>query len=104
MEKNNYEKRINDRFPYEGYISYMRMGDISNLPDTSYSMAEVLDISSGGLRLRHNQSMLNEGMLLITKVPLPGVPAMIPVLGRVQWVIEENERTYQAGIKFLIGN
>lgn len=104
MEKTNYEKRIHDRFPYEGYANYMRMGDISNLPDTSYSMADILDISSGGLRLRHNQLMLNEGMLLITKVPLPGMSAAIPVLGRVQWVSEESERTYQAGIKFLIGN
>lgn len=105
MEKNNNEKRIYNRFPYEGSMRYMRMGDMSNLPDTSYSTADVLDISSGGVRLRLNQIGLNEGTLLITKVPLRGMSVTMPVLARVQWVSEENETTtYQAGIKFLLEN
>ncbi len=106
MEKNYYEKRINERFHYEGNASYMRMGDTSSLPDTSYSMAEIIDISSGGVRLRlKNNLMLNEGTLLIAKVPIHGIAATMPTIARVQWVSEEKEKVaYQAGIKFLMGN
>lgn len=104
MEKNYYERRFNERFHYEGKASYMRMGDASNLPDTSYSTAEIVDISSGGSRLRLNQLMLKEGTLLITKVSLPGISATMPVIAKVQWVREESEKNYQAGIKFVLGN
>jgi len=98
------EKRLYERFPLTSYASYMRMGDSANLPDMSYSMAEILDISNGGLRMRLPQLMIIEGTLLITRVPLPGVSATIPVIARVQWVMEESERTCQAGLKFLLGN
>lgn len=106
MEKKYYERRINDRFYYEGNASYMRMGDTASLPDTSYSTAEILDISSGGVRLKlNNNPTLNEGTLLIAKIPLHGITTTMPVLARVQWVSEEKEKAaYQAGIKFLMGN
>ncbi len=104
MEKSFYEKRVFERFPYKGTLSYLRMGDATNLPDISYSTAEIFDICNGGLGVRFNQSTLNEGTLLIIKIQLPNIPASIPAIGRVQWVKEIGVKNYQAGIKFVLGN
>ncbi len=104
MEKKNHEKRIHNRYLFDGTLSYMRMGDMHKLPDTDYSVAEIADISSGGLRLKLNQPMLNEGSLLITKFPVSGTSATIPVIARVQWINKESENSFQAGIKFIIEN
>lgn len=104
MEKSNYERRFFERYPYKGTLSYMRMGDATSLPDTSYSNAEILNISSGGLGLKVNQPNLNEGTLLIVKIQLPDISATIPVIARVQWISEMGENNHQAGIKFILGN
>lgn len=98
------EKRMQQRFPYKSYASYMKLGDIYNLPDLSYSMAEVIDISGGGAKLRLPLPTISIETLMITKVPLQGISVSLPVLTRVQWVKDETDKTCIAGVKFILGN
>ncbi len=102
--ENTLEKRMQPRFLYKSYASYMKMGDVCNLPDLCYSMAEILDISGGGLRLRLPQPLVNEETLMITKIPLSGISATLPVFVKVQWVKAESENTCIAGLQFVLGN
>lgn len=67
-------------------------------------MAEILDISSGGVKLRLPLTEIHEEILMIAKVPLPNISASLPVLAKVQWVKNESECTCIAGIKFMLGN
>lgn len=98
------ERRIQQRFPYKSYASYMKLGDASNLPDMHYSMAEVIDISGGGAKLRLPVSSINIETMMITRIPLLGISASLPVLTKVQWVKDESENTCIVGIKFVLGN
>jgi hypothetical protein len=98
------ERRMQQRFPYKSYASYMKLGDARNLPDIYYTMAEVIDICGGGVRLRLPQPTINDGTLMITKIPLTGISASLPVLSKVQWVAEETKDTCIVGIKFVLGN
>ncbi len=103
MEKLS-ERRMQQRFSYKSYASFMKLGDTHNLPDMHYTMAEIIDVSGGGARLRLPLSTVNEEILMITKFPLPGISASLPVLTKVQWVKDESENTCIAGIKFILGN
>ena len=98
------ERRMQVRFPYKNQGSFIRLGDIKTPPDTSYSVAEIIDISAGGAKLRLPSQDIKEETLMITKIGLPGISASLPVLTKVQWIEKESEKTCIAGIKFILGN
>lgn len=104
MLKKSQEKRIYKRYPFEATITYIKLGDIKSPPDINYSAAKISDISSGGFKLELNQASLDNGALLLIKLPLPDTTVMIPVIARVQWISKDNGKSVYVGVKFIIEN
>jgi len=96
------KKRVSVRFPYTRPVSYMAMGKSGRPPDKVAVHGEILNLSSGGMRIQTKRQALEEGAVLQVWFPLSEPPVTIPVLAQVRWVREEIPGNYQVGLRFMI--
>jgi len=96
------EKRESVRYPYTRPVSYMALGESGRPPDKVAVHGEILNLSSGGMRIRTERQALEEGTVLQVWFPLSEPPVTIPVLAQVRWVREEMPGEYQVGLRFMI--
>lgn len=96
------KKRVSVRFPYTRPVSYMAMGKSGRPPDKVAVHGEILNLSSGGMRIQTERQALEEGTVLQVLFPLSEPPVTIPVLAQVRWVREEMPGKYQVGLRFMI--
>ncbi|NCO67175.1 MAG: PilZ domain-containing protein [Nitrospirae bacterium] len=96
------EKRVSIRYPYTRPVSYMALGESGRPPDKVAVHGEILNLSSGGMRIRTERQALEEGTVLQVWFPLSEPPVTIPVLAQVRWVREEMPGEYQVGLRFMI--
>jgi hypothetical protein len=96
------KKRVSVRFPYTCPVSYMAMGKSGRPPDKTAVHGEILNLSSGGMRIQTERQALEDGAVLQVWFPLSEPPVTIPVLVQVIWVREEIPGNYQVGLRFII--
>ncbi len=96
------EKRVSVRFPYTRPVSYMALGESGRLPNKVVVHGEILNLSSGGMRIQTKRQSLEEGAVLQVWFPISEPPVTIPVLAQVRWVREEIPGNYQVGLRFMI--
>jgi hypothetical protein len=96
------EKRVSVRFPYTRPVSYMAMGKSGRPPDKAAVHGKIVDLSSGGMRIRTERQTIEEGAVLQVWFPLSEPPVTIPVLAQVIWVREDMPVNYQVGLRFMI--
>ncbi len=96
------KKRVSVRFPYTRPVSYMAMGKSGRPPDKVAVHGEILNLSSGGMRIQTERQALEEGAVLQVWFPLSEPPVTIPVLAQVRWVREEMPGNYQVGLRFMV--
>jgi len=102
MDWQGEKKRVSDRFPYTRPVSYMAMGSRVYPPDKVAVHGEIVDLSSGGMRIRTKRQALEEGAVLQVWFPISEPPVTVPVLAQVRWVKEEIPGNYQVGLRFVI--
>jgi len=62
----------------------------------------IVDVSSGGMRIRTGQDGLEEGAILKVWLPIPEVEVTVAVLTEVRWVKEEAPGNFYAGLRFIL--
>jgi hypothetical protein len=96
------KKRVSVRFPYTRPVSYMAMGDYVYPPDKVAVHGEIVDLSSGGMRIRTERQAIEEGTVLQVWFPVSEPPVTVPILTQVRWVREEMPGNYQVGLRFMM--
>jgi len=79
----------------------MVMGEPAQAREGRTTEGDVMDLSSGGTRIREGQ-LLKEGSLVQLMLPVDGKPVIVPVISEVRWVKEEMPGKFQTGLKFLL--
>lgn len=100
MGEESSENRVNSRFAYANPFTCLILGDITHPPDESSIYGEITDISSGGIGIRVGKK-LDQGTVMLVRVPIAGTGAKIPTLMAVKW-IKENHNEYHAGLRFVM--
>lgn len=97
------EKRKSERIKYYQTLSYRLFGKNLPLPERFLRTADILDISSGGIRIRtlSIETNFDIGSILLLNVPLPKMPVTLSLLGKVRWMKLESPTTRQVGLEFL---
>ncbi len=100
------EKRRHVRVPYYHSLQYGMHSLTFSLPQKFLRNADILDISSGGVRIRtiSLETNFEIGSILFLNIPIPRMPIIIPTLGKVRWIKLDNNKTRQIGIEFTMSN
>jgi PilZ domain len=96
------EKRTVPRFPFKSPLNYMAMGYPSHTPDRNYEAGELVDLSDKGMRMKIEGRKIEEGAVLLVRVPVSGPPVSVPSLAQVLWTREQNSGDYESGLRFVI--
>ncbi len=89
------EKRKSERIKYYHTLSYRLFLEKNfPLPERFLRTAGILDISSGGIRIRTlgTESNFDIGSILLLNVPPPNMPVTLSLLGKVRLIKLESHR------------
>lgn len=100
MQDKTVERRTNPRFLCARQFSYFAMGDLLHPPAKAPVQGKILDISNSGMRIKVKEHYLNNGAIMIVKIPVFQIEARIPTLAEVKWV-KESQPGCQAGLRFV---
>lgn len=97
------ERREHKRILYANSLTFKLCGSNLSLPERFLKNADIMDISSGGVKIRTISLETNFDIdsVVFLNIPLPKMPITIPTLGKVKWIILENLKTRQVGIQFI---
>ncbi len=97
------ERRQHKRIPYINTLTYKIVGTFTPLPEKFLRNADIIDISSGGIRIRTLSVETNFELnsLIFLNIPMPNMPVTIPAMGKVKWIKLEKFNTRQIGIEFI---
>ncbi len=97
------EKRLDVRFPYTHPVSYITTGGPRHFPTEVTLQGEIVDLSNGGIGIRTEGRVLEEGNVVRARIPVSDSTVAMPVLSQVRWVREERVGVYLAGLRFVFG-
>ena len=99
----NSERRRHSRYPVRIELIARELGSLEYTDDdvNSSFRAVAENISAWGLCLVAPQR-IPESSIVCCKVSVPGIPAAIPVLMKVQWVRKAEDRKFRVGLKHLV--
>ncbi|GEM_PF-2034823 len=99
MDKLKTNKRADERACIKGTVSLRKLGDNNSSPISTYTGADALDISKGGIRLR-TYSGVNKGDVVLVDIPVTGWMKNVNAICEVRWTGSDSEgRT--AGLSFM---
>lgn len=96
------EKRTVPRFPFKNPMKYMTMGHPPHLPDQAYEAGELVDLSDNGMRMKIEGRKIEEGTVLLVRIPVSGPPVTVPSLAQVLWTRGGDSGHYESGLKFVV--
>jgi len=94
--------RAAQRFSCKSSVGLVVLSSHGQPPDKDAISGEIMNISGGGMRMRFQGQTLEEGVVLLVKMPLSLAPVTVPSIAQVKWIKEEKPGTYQAGLQYLI--
>jgi hypothetical protein len=83
-------------------MQFKVMGDATHPPDTSAMDGEILDVSDMGMKIREEGRTLQDGSVLVIRVPIAEAPITVPTMAQVQWVKRAEAGFYEAGLMFVV--
>ena len=97
------ERREHMRLLYSNTLSYKLWGNNLTVSEQFFRDADILDISTGGVKIRAKAlgSNFEVGSVLFFNIPLPKMPVILPVFGKVKWIMPEKQKSCQIGIQFM---
>jgi hypothetical protein len=100
MKQNN--SRANERFPCKSPKCFVSLNTLGKELDKDAFSGQIMNLSLGGMGLRLTVQTLEEGVILLIKMPLSLAPVTVPSIAQVKWIKEEKPGTFQAGLQYLI--
>jgi len=99
---NSDQQRAARRFSFKHSVLFKVMGDTTQPMDTVATDGEILDVSDFGMKIREKGRSLQDGFVLVIRIPLPETRATVPALAQVKWVRSERSGVYEAGLMFMV--
>ena len=96
------EKRASRRVPFNAPMRFSVMGSITRPPDKMAINCESLDMSDAGMKIREKGRSLQQGHVLVIRVPITETQTTVPAMAQVQWVKTQKTGVYEAGLMFII--
>ncbi len=97
-----YQKRASRRVPFKSSMRFKVMGNATRLPDKAAIDGEILDVSDTGMKIRGEGRSLQEGCVLVIRVPIAETRTSVPAIAEVKWVKFEKPGSYEAGLMFIV--
>jgi hypothetical protein len=94
--------RAAQRFPCKFPVSFLALGSRGHPQVINAVSSEIMDLSENGMRIRLQRQTLEEGTVLLVKVPQSSAPVTVPSLAQVRWIKAGKSRTCEAGLKYVI--
>ena len=99
------DERIQYKFPLSVKritLSFLALGSSGHPQVIDADSSEIMDLSSNGMRIRFRKCTLEEGTILLVKVPTMAASVTVPSLAQVRWIKAGKSRTCEAGLKYVI--
>jgi len=96
------EKRTDRRFTYRYPVRFAAMGRPAHAPEKKYESGEIMDLSERGMRIKVGGRRLEEGTILLVRIPVSKQPVTVPSLLQVLWTNKEEPEACEAGLRFLV--
>ncbi len=78
------------------------MGNTTHAPDKTDSLGEILDVSDTGIKIREEGRSLQDGSVIVIRVPLAETQTTVPAMAQVRWVKSVEPGFYEAGLMFMV--
>jgi hypothetical protein len=99
---NDDQKRAARRVPFKRPMLFKVMGNTTHPTDTVATDGEILDVSDLGMKIREEGRSLQDGFVVVVRVPLSETQTTIPAMAQVKWVRPERPGVYEAGLMFMV--
>ena len=96
------QKRAGSRIPFKRPMQFKVMGNAVHPTDTIAVDGEILDVSDLGMKIREEGRQLQDGFVLVIRVPITETRTTVPALAQVKWVKPEKPGVYEAGVMFMM--
>ncbi len=96
------EKRAARRVPFKRPIQFKMMGNATHPADKIAINGEILDVSDTGMKIREEGRLLEDGHVLVIRVPITETQTTVPAMAQVKWVKPERPGVYEAGLMFMV--
>ncbi len=98
----SHQKRVSRRISFKRSIRFKVMGNTIHPPDNIATDGEILDVSDAGMKIREEGRSLQDGFVLVIRVPITGTRTTVPTMAQVQWVKPAEPGFYEAGLMFMV--
>lgn len=99
---NSHQKRASLRVSFKRSIRFKVMGNTTHPPDEAAANGEILDVSDTGMKIREEGRSLQDGSVLVIRVPIADTQTTVPAMAQVQWVKPAEAGFYEAGLMFVV--
>ncbi len=96
------EKRASHRVPFKNPMRFAVMGSTTHPPDKTALDCESIDMSDRGIKIMEKGRPLQQGHILVIRVPITETRTTVPAMAQVQWVKTRRPGIYEAGLMFII--
>ena len=96
------QKRATRRIPFKCPVLFKVMGNTTHHTDTVATDGEILDVSDTGMKIREKGRALQDGFVVVVRVPLSETQTTVPTMAQVKWVKPERSGVYEAGLMFMV--
>jgi hypothetical protein len=98
----NRQERASRRVSFKRAMRFKVMGNATHPPDTTAVEGEILDVSDTGMKIREEGRTLQDGFVLVIRVPIAETRTTVPAIAQVQWVKPAEPGFYEAGLMFMV--
>lgn len=99
---NSQQKRAARRVPFKHPMRFKIMGDAIRPAGKTAIEGEILDVSDTGMKIRGKDRCLQDGFVLVIRIPIAETRTSVPAMAQVKWVKAAEPGFCEAGLMFLV--
>ena len=99
---NSQQKRSSHRVPFKRSMRFKVLGNTAHPPDKTAIEGEILDVSDEGMKIREEGRQLQDGFMIVIRVPIPETQTTVPAMAQVRWVKASELGFCEAGLMFMV--
>ncbi len=98
----SHQKRLSHRIPFKRSMRFKVLGNATHPPGKTAIKGEILDVSDEGMKIREEGRSLQDGFMVVIRVPITETETTVPAMAQVRWVKPSNPGFYEAGLMFMV--
>ncbi len=98
----SHQQRASHRVPFKRSMRFKVMGNNSHRPGKTAIEGEILDVSDEGMKIREEGRSLEDGHIIVIRVPIAETETTVPAMAQVRWVKPSKPGFYEAGLMFMV--